>query len=258
MHTPFSRRDLLRRVPGGVGAFQSDFDFTKSKGFILRVSAGIDINSNTLSWVLDAIDPLTGEVVTDQLGDVRVRRDASDDRLVGAGHSVAEDRSAEPVELELDGQRPRCYGRHALPAEASTLVLPVALVLGHALGYQAVDVPTYEPDVGEALESVEDFGRVRPADEVTSADDRVDRLRLDLSEDGLESRQVAVDVVERRDSHGQTLATRRTRDAGPRTRGRAQGTRSTRTRSGSDESRLPESARSPPRAAPRAPASPPS
>src|SRR5262249_23807052 len=57
--------DIKVHIPNTVGSFQSDFNFTQSKGFILRVSAGIDIKSNTLSWLLQAIDPLTGEVVTD-------------------------------------------------------------------------------------------------------------------------------------------------------------------------------------------------
>src|SRR6185436_5574486 len=57
--------DLRVHIPGGPGTFQSDFDFTQSKGFILRVSAGLDLTTNTASWLLQAIDPLTGEVVTD-------------------------------------------------------------------------------------------------------------------------------------------------------------------------------------------------
>src|SRR4029077_16133594 len=57
--------DLQVHIPNTVGSFQGDFDFTKSKGFILRVSAGIDINSNTITWLCQAIDPLTGAVVTD-------------------------------------------------------------------------------------------------------------------------------------------------------------------------------------------------
>jgi len=57
--------DLQVHIPSEVGSFQGDFDFTRSRGFILRVSAGIDIGSNTVTWLLQAIDPLTGEVVTD-------------------------------------------------------------------------------------------------------------------------------------------------------------------------------------------------
>src|SRR5262249_18005594 len=57
--------DIKVHIPNSVGSFQSDFDFTNSKGFILRVSAGIDISSNTATWLLQAIDPLTGEVIQD-------------------------------------------------------------------------------------------------------------------------------------------------------------------------------------------------
>jgi YD repeat-containing protein len=54
--------DLQVHIPNTVGSFQGDFDFTRSKGFILRVSAGIDIHSGTITWLLQAIDPTTGEV----------------------------------------------------------------------------------------------------------------------------------------------------------------------------------------------------
>ncbi len=57
--------DLQVHIPNTVGSFQGDFDFTQSKGFILRVSAGIDVSSGTVTWLLQAIDPATGEVVTD-------------------------------------------------------------------------------------------------------------------------------------------------------------------------------------------------
>ena len=57
--------DLQVHIPNTVGSFQGDFDFTQSKGFILRVSAGIDVQSDTVTWLLQAIDPATGEVITD-------------------------------------------------------------------------------------------------------------------------------------------------------------------------------------------------
>ena len=50
-------------IPNSVGRSSSDFDFTPSKGFILRVSAGVDVASGTATWALQAIDPLTGEVI---------------------------------------------------------------------------------------------------------------------------------------------------------------------------------------------------
>ncbi|WP_205678900.1 CARDB domain-containing protein [Aquisphaera insulae] len=57
--------DITVHIPSGRGIFQGEFDFTKSKGFILRVSAGLDVFSNTATWLLQAIDPDTGEVIQD-------------------------------------------------------------------------------------------------------------------------------------------------------------------------------------------------
>ncbi len=52
-------------IPSNLGLFQGDFDFTQSNGFILRVSAGVDLQTRTATWLLQAIDPLTGLVITD-------------------------------------------------------------------------------------------------------------------------------------------------------------------------------------------------
>ncbi|PSF25482.1 hypothetical protein C7H19_25245, partial [Aphanothece hegewaldii CCALA 016] len=57
--------DLQINIPDGRSFFQGDFDFRTSKGFILRVSAGLDPLSNTATWLICAIDPLTGEVIQD-------------------------------------------------------------------------------------------------------------------------------------------------------------------------------------------------
>src|SRR5262249_9566582 len=57
--------DITVHVPDGRSLFQGDFDFTQSKGFILRVSAGIDLSTETATWLLQAIDPLTGQVLQD-------------------------------------------------------------------------------------------------------------------------------------------------------------------------------------------------
>jgi hypothetical protein len=57
--------DIQVNVPAGLGSFQGDFDFVRSKGFILRVSAGIDVHSSTATWLFQAIDPETGEVIQD-------------------------------------------------------------------------------------------------------------------------------------------------------------------------------------------------
>jgi hypothetical protein len=52
-------------IPEGRATFQGDFDFTRSKGFILRVTAGVDVERSIASWLFEAIDPLTGEVIRD-------------------------------------------------------------------------------------------------------------------------------------------------------------------------------------------------
>ena len=57
--------DITVHIPDERGFFQGDFDFTSSKGFVLRVTAGIDVESSMANWVLEAIDPLTGEQVQD-------------------------------------------------------------------------------------------------------------------------------------------------------------------------------------------------
>jgi subtilase family serine protease len=57
--------DIAVHVPTDRAVFQGEFDLRNSKGFVLRVSAGIDTASHTASWVLQAIDPETGEVLAD-------------------------------------------------------------------------------------------------------------------------------------------------------------------------------------------------
>ncbi|MGA2068563.1 MAG: CARDB domain-containing protein, partial [Thermoguttaceae bacterium] len=57
--------DIQVQLPSGLGSFQGDFDFTQTLGYILRVSAGIDLSTDTLSYDLQAIDPATGEVISD-------------------------------------------------------------------------------------------------------------------------------------------------------------------------------------------------
>ena len=46
--------------------FGQAFSFVNSKGFILRVVAGFDVNTNTATWLLQAIDPQTGAVLHDR------------------------------------------------------------------------------------------------------------------------------------------------------------------------------------------------
>ena len=55
--------DIEVNVPTGRAFLQEEFDFSQSKGFNLRISAGLEIETNTLSWLIQAIDPKTGEII---------------------------------------------------------------------------------------------------------------------------------------------------------------------------------------------------
>ena len=59
--------DISIDVPEGRWFYQDEIDFTDTLGFIVRVSAGIDLFQDpaTARWVLQAIDPLTGEQIQD-------------------------------------------------------------------------------------------------------------------------------------------------------------------------------------------------
>ncbi|MBL8533517.1 MAG: putative Ig domain-containing protein, partial [Betaproteobacteria bacterium] len=59
--------DITIDVPEGRSLFQGEYDFAATRGFILRVSAGIDLYQETPSatWLIQAIDPLTGELLQD-------------------------------------------------------------------------------------------------------------------------------------------------------------------------------------------------
>ncbi|WP_415233615.1 putative Ig domain-containing protein, partial [Pseudorhodobacter sp.] len=55
--------DLSVKVPAGRMVWQQDLDLSATRGFILRLSAGMDIASRTATWLVQAIDPETGELL---------------------------------------------------------------------------------------------------------------------------------------------------------------------------------------------------
>ena len=55
--------DIEVRVPLGRSFFQAEFNFVETRGFLLRIAVGVDATSNIATWLLQAIDPLTGELV---------------------------------------------------------------------------------------------------------------------------------------------------------------------------------------------------
>ena len=100
--------DVTIDVPEGRAVYQTDLDLSESRGFILRVSAGIDVASGTATWLLQAIDPATGELLEGSGpeglllpadgGSVRYsvmpRRDAADGALVTASARILLDVAA--------------------------------------------------------------------------------------------------------------------------------------------------------------------
>lgn len=57
--------DINIDVPSDRGVYTADIDFLDTKGFILRVSTGVDLAANEATWLIQAIDPITGQLITD-------------------------------------------------------------------------------------------------------------------------------------------------------------------------------------------------
>ena len=86
--------DITINVPAGRASFQTDLDLTATHGFVFRVSAGADVESRTVSWLLQAIDPDTGEVISDGVNGL-FKSDASGDLATGmVSYSIEADRRA--------------------------------------------------------------------------------------------------------------------------------------------------------------------
>ncbi|MBM3523620.1 MAG: APHP domain-containing protein, partial [Alphaproteobacteria bacterium] len=77
--------DITIDVPDDRTLFTTQIDFTATRGFLLRVSAGIDLTQvhPTATWLLQAIDPLTGELLKDSTKGLLKPNDASG---AGAGY----------------------------------------------------------------------------------------------------------------------------------------------------------------------------
>ena len=98
--------DITLDIPEGRWSYQGDFDFTYTKGFILRVSAGIDTYQNPagVSWVLQAIDPLTGELLQDGTRGLLAPNDAFGK---GAGFVSYTVEARSPDEVKVTPQTPK-------------------------------------------------------------------------------------------------------------------------------------------------------
>src|SRR3546814_7501334 len=59
--------DITIDVPDGRSSFQAEYDFVATRGFILRVSAVLDLFQEpaSASWLLQGIGPVTAELLQD-------------------------------------------------------------------------------------------------------------------------------------------------------------------------------------------------
>jgi subtilase family serine protease len=80
--------DINVNIPAGRSNFQGDFDLTASRGFILRVSAGIDTTTNTATWLLQAIDPETGELLRNTTAGLLLPNNTQDRGVGTVSYSV--------------------------------------------------------------------------------------------------------------------------------------------------------------------------
>ncbi|MDH5639643.1 MAG: putative Ig domain-containing protein, partial [Nitrospira sp.] len=80
--------DLRVHIPSDRATFQGDFNFVQSKGFLLRVSAGVDVAQQTATWLLQAIDPETGEVMQDTTKGLLAQNNAQGAGLGSVSYSV--------------------------------------------------------------------------------------------------------------------------------------------------------------------------
>src|SRR3954447_25878139 len=140
------------------------------------------------------------------------RRDLRDDLGVAARRPVAEEDRSEVVDRERDdrlerGEEVAVRAVDARRAPRGEPLEALGRVLGRAprverLDDLAIAVAHDEPRaVAERAQPVDRVGHERSRDGVAADDDRVDVEQVDLGEDGVEGREIAVDVAERRDPH---------------------------------------------------------
>ncbi|MCA9198980.1 MAG: hypothetical protein KDA87_15640, partial [Planctomycetales bacterium] len=109
--------DISIDLPEDLALYQEDRDFTRTRGFILRISAGVDLESRTANWLLQAIDPLTGELIQDPSRGLLPPNNARGDGSGTIGYTIR------VLEDALTGSQVRTSARALLnnaPPEDST------------------------------------------------------------------------------------------------------------------------------------------
>ena len=117
--------DITIDVPEGRSNFSTEIDFTRTRGFVLRVSAVVDLFQSPAraSWLIQAIDPLTGEVLEDATRGLLAPNNASG---LGAGFV---NYSVEPRDSVVTGDRISASARVTMSgfAPEDTIVLAQAI-----------------------------------------------------------------------------------------------------------------------------------
>ncbi|HET7864109.1 MAG TPA: putative Ig domain-containing protein, partial [Burkholderiaceae bacterium] len=140
--------DINVHVPADQAVFQSDFDFTGSKGFVLRVSAGIDAQTRVATWLIQAIDPDTGEVLHDPARGLLLPGSSGKPGRGFVSYTVrALDLATTGATL---GAQARVFFDDAPPIDSASIShtldagAPTTALSVHASGTNASGAPTYE------------------------------------------------------------------------------------------------------------------
>ncbi|MCP4713252.1 MAG: hypothetical protein GY869_31865, partial [Planctomycetes bacterium] len=111
--------DLFVNIPDGRGAFTGEFDFVDERGMVLRVVAGVDVLSDTATWLLTAIDPDTGLPVTDVDRGLLLPEVASNQEGV-VSYTIKADSEAETgAELQAEA---RVFFNNGAPLDTNSVV----------------------------------------------------------------------------------------------------------------------------------------
>ncbi len=120
-------------IPSDRALFQGEFDFSETEGFILRVSSGIDQNSREATWLLQAIDPLTGELLQDSSRGLLAPNNAQGHGAAFVAYTILPDTDVVQTGSEISASA-RVIFNNAPPEDTPTLTQPVdALAPGTSL-----------------------------------------------------------------------------------------------------------------------------
>ena len=114
-------------IPSDRALFQGEFDFTDSEGFVLRVSAGIDQFAREATWLLQAIDPLTGELLQDTSRGLLSPNNAQGDGAAFVSYTILPDTDVVETGSDISASA-RVLFNNAPPEDTPIISQPVDAV----------------------------------------------------------------------------------------------------------------------------------